>query len=809
MQTHRNLITISALFGALLMTPMVSADESAAGDLSLELIMSDPEWVARSPANEWISDDGNTVYYSQEQLGSSRMELMRVDVSQTAPFMPGEPERVPDEDLPGIGSSNGFLTQDRAYKVWTRDGDVFVRRMPDGEIRQLTRTASRESNARFIGDDPRQIAWSVGDDWFKLDLGSGLTTQIAHLTTDSAPSDSDPDDYAHRMQLRIFETLRRDVANEDLEEARSDDIEAADPTRSPDPIYLGTSESIIWTDLSPAGTHLLVATAPSDQGGWENDQMPVWVTRSGYVEVRDVRSRVGTGPDRYDTLHMVDLGDGSVHTLDRSGLPDIDDDPLRELRVAAAERAGEEPPERDAVRATTVWGAEWSPDGAEVLIHLRSEDNKDRWLATVDMAEMELLSRYHYRDPQWVGYSFLEMGWLPDSSGFWFISEEPGYAHLFVRELDARRARQVTEGEWEVYEPVLTQDGSTFFFRGNIDHPGRYGMYAVSSDGGEPMPVGDPGLRVDSFQLFPDESRLLITASTADSPPDLWVNSVAPGPSGRITDTVTPEFAAIDWVDPELISYPSSHQDRPIYARLYLPADYDPTREYPAVIFTHGAGYLQEAFDGWSYYFREFMFNTLLTRHGYIVISPDYRASRGYGHDWRTAIYRQMGHPEVEDMLDAKAFLVSEYNVDPDRIGTYGGSYGGFLTFMALFRAPGEFAAGASIRPVTDWAAYNHGYTSNILNTPEIDPEAYETSSPIEFAEGLEDQLLILHGLLDDNVFAQDTIRLQHRLIELKKENYETVLYPREPHGFVTPEAWLDEYRRIFALFEEHLGDPD
>jgi acetyl esterase/lipase len=796
---HRTLI----LALTLIVAPSVAADRSAAGDIDLELIMSDPEWVARSPAGEWVSDDSMTVYFTQEQVGSSRRELMRV------PATGGIAEQVPDAELPGIGSRRGVHTQDRAFKVWTRGGDVFVRHMPDGEIRQITRTATAESDARFIGDDPRQIAWRVGNDWFQFDMANGMTTQIAHLSTDSEPSDEDPDSYAHRMQLRIFETLRRDVVNEDLEEARGDAIEAADATRPSDVIYLDTGEDIIWTDLSPTGTHLLVATAPSDQSGWETDQMPVWVTRSGYVEVRDVRSRVGTGPDRYDTLHMVDLGDGSVHELDRSDLPDIDDDPLRSLRVAAAERAGEDPPERGAVRATTVWGSEWSPDGSEVLIHLRSEDNKDRWLVTVDFEEMELVSRYHHRDAAWVGYSFLDMGWLSDQRTFWFISEEPGFAHLYTRNLDERRARQITRGEFEVNDPVATRDGSTFFFRSNIEHPGRYGLYAMSSTGGETTPVGDPGLRVSAFQLFPDESQLLVTASTADSPPDLWVSAIAPGPSARVTDTVSPEFNAIDWIDPQLIEFPSSHVDEPIYARLYLPADYDPSREYPAVIFTHGAGYLQEAFDGWSYYFREFMFNTLLTRHGYIVIAPDYRASRGYGRDWRTAIYRQMGHPEVEDMLDAKAFLVSEYNVDPDRIGTYGGSYGGFLTFMALFREPGEFAAGASIRPVTDWVSYNHGYTSNILNTPELDPEAYEASSPIEFAEGLADPLLILHGLLDDNVFAQDTIRLQHRLIELHKEDYETVLYPREPHGFVTPEAWLDEYRRIFLLFETHLGDAD
>src|SRR6185437_11858235 len=100
-------------------------------------------------------------------------------------------------------------------------------------------------------------------------------------------------------------------------------------------------------------------------------------------------------------------------------------------------------------------------------------------------------------------------------------------------------------------------------------------------------------------------------------------------------------------------------------------------------------------------------------------------ASQGYGRDWRTAIYENMGHPELEDLLDGVSWIVKNRDVDPKRVGVYGGSYGGFMTLMAMFRAPDTFAVGAAIRPVSDWAHYNHEYTSDILNTPEIDPVAY------------------------------------------------------------------------------------
>ena len=207
----------------------------------------------------------------------------------------------------------------------------------------------------------------------------------------------------------------------------------------------------------------------------------------------------------------------------------------------------------------------------------------------------------------------------------------------------------------------------------------------------------------------------------------------------------------------------------------------------------------------WSSYYREYMFHNFLVDHGYVVLDVDYRGSAGYGPDWRTAIYRYMGDKDLKDQVDGAKYLVDKLGVDPKRIGIYGGSYGGFITLMAMFTMPDTFAAGAALRPVTDWAHYNHEYTSNILNEPQDDPEAYRRSSPIYFAEGLKGALLICHGMVDTNVEFQDTVRLTQRLIELRKENWSVAMYPVEDHGFVKASSWADEYKRIFNLFETNL----
>jgi dipeptidyl aminopeptidase/acylaminoacyl peptidase len=225
-----------------------------------------------------------------------------------------------------------------------------------------------------------------------------------------------------------------------------------------------------------------------------------------------------------------------------------------------------------------------------------------------------------------------------------------------------------------------------------------------------------------------------------------------------------------------------------------------------AVIFVHGAGYLQNAHNYWSNYHREYMFHNLLTDLGYTVLDIDYRGSDGYGREVRTGIYRFMGGKDLSDHIDGKKVLVDKYGIDPNRVGIYGGSYGGFITLMAMLTTPKEFASGAALRSVTDWAHYNHGYTGNILNFPETDPIAFQKSSPIYYADKLEGNLLMLHGMVDDNVEYKDIVRISQRFIELGKKNWSLASFPVEAHGFRETYSWIDEYSRILQLFEATIG---
>ncbi len=797
-----------------LLAGLLLALPAAGAELSIEQIMA-RDFVGTPPEQPRWSDDSRSIVYQRRRPGTEIVDLFRVELAN------GRTIPIDDRDRGAVDPAEAVWSRDRRTKAFVRDGDLFLRELGRGNLRQITRTSEVESTPLVLLDG--RVAFRRGDAFFAFDPATGTTATLADLRLSDDPDAEKPKGFYEEQQQRYFQVLREAEARREAGEKSNDARRAADSTRAPEPWYLSKGLAIGDAALAPDGTRLALVLGPErdlseedEQGadGGKADKMPVFVTESGYVEVRDVRPKVGTGKPENPKLVLLDLTARKRHDLDYSGLPGLAEDPLAELR-AAAKKIGEKEgqpaeavptePQTPQPRVVSLGGMSWSEDAQRLALLFFSYDNKDRWLASVEAADSQLTPLERQHDPAWINWSFNDFGWLRDSKTLWFLSEEGGFSHLYLRPLTGSR-RQLTLGNFEVDAPTLSRDGRSFFVTANREHPGIVESYRVEIASGTVTRLTDQRGLLEAIPS-PDEKQLLLLASSIATPPELFVQSSRPGAAAkRLTDTSSAEFEAVDWIRPEIVAIPSSHGAGSIWARVYRPADWTAEKRYPAVVFVHGAGYLQNVHYGWSGYYREFMFHTLLVRRGYLVLDLDYRASSGYGRDWRTAIYRQMGWPEVEDLADGVAWLVANGSVDPARVGVYGGSYGGFLTFMSLFNRPELFAAGAALRPVADWAHYNHGYTANILNTPEVDPEAYKRSSPIEFAAGLTKPLLILHGMVDDNVVFQDSVRLVQRLIELGKTDlFETAIYPFEPHGFKEPSSWVDEYRRIWNLFERTL----
>ena len=769
---------------------------------TLELIMSDADWIGNAPQNPYWADDGKAIYYEQKRQGENFRDLYRLELDS------GAVETVDRAVPPADAARERVYDRPRSHVAWVDDGDLFVKSLVDRSVRRVTQSVSDESAPVFSADG-RQLYYELDGQFHAYDLTAGRSRQLTNVQAGRDPDAEPPFDALRAHQLRTYQTVVEDKRRARASEQAKEDARADLPRA----LYLGGDYEVLSRYLSPSGDRLALVVQAAGADGGRQGKMPNYVTEDGYVSLREVRTRVGRNGVVPQQVLLADLVEGRFEALDFKTLPGISDDPLASLRAEAIEFHVGHGAERTEVekaletpeqRPLQVQGAKWNVDGSQLALQLLAGDYKDRWLVTVAADRGEWVLQHRLTDEAWINYHHNEFGWLADGRRLWYLSEESGYSHLYLKPIDARRARALTQGNFVVREPTVDPRERYFYVVANPEHPGDYPVYRVPLSGGELERVSAAG-GVSSFVLSPDGGQLLLSRSAMDRHPDLYLGSADGGEARRLTDTVSARFAAIDWVLPEIVEVPSSHVDRPIYSKLYLPPDFDSQASYPAVMFVHGAGYLQNAHFGWPAYFREFMFHTVLAEAGYVVLDMDYRASRGYGRDWRTAIYRNMGHPELEDYLDGIEYLVARHGVDRERIGIYGGSYGGFMTFMALFRAPGAFAAGAALRPVVDWMHYNNSYTGRILNAPAIDPEAYRRSSPINFVEGLQDPLLIATGMQDDNVFFQDSILLVQRLIELKKQDFQLAVYPLDGHSFTHPESWLDEYRRIFKLMEAEL----
>ena len=823
-------------------TPIEISDDPTDGDeITLKLIMSDQDWLGRQAENAFWGDLSESFYYTRKRPGSSINNLYRASATDLKPATRVTPDHAAKESVAGGDWRYHPESQSYSEKVYVRKGDIYHRDLKNGRITQLTRTTTSESQPLFMVDG--SIGFRRGNKFLIRDLETGLESEPFPLVFAKEPSERKLDEakkqsLQSRTQERLFDIIKKKEKEKDLREAEQLLIEREDPSLPGTPFYLGADFELGATALSPSGRHLAIVLLPKKRSKPSKTQMPEWVTASGDIESRDVRHKVGAGKPFQSKLVLLDRETRKLLEIKTDSLPEIATDPLDELkksakareekRKKALEKAAEKPGGSKSKESSTIDKKEekadskprplqfrslaFNHDGSALVFQTFSFDNKDRWLVSVNLKTGSCRTLHHLHDPAWINWRHNQYGWSRDGRKLWFQSEESGFSHLYIVALPSTdssgselpKLMALTQGEYIATEPQLSVDGRYLYFRANKEHPGQYDIYRTSLTDGTIQRITKLG-GTSSALLSPNGRQLLITHSVSTRPPELFIQPAEPFASAvRRTDTVSDAFNRRQWVAPEHVEVPPRHGQEPIHSRLYLPTE-DSGGKRPAVLFVHGAGYLQNAHKGWSGYSREFMFHSFLAKRGFVVLDMDYRASAGYGRDWRTAIYRHMGSVELEDLRDGVDWLVDKHEVDRDRIGVYGGSYGGFLTLMALFNEPDLFAAGAALRPVTDWAHYNHGYTSRILNTPEIDPDAFRKSSPIEFAQGLKKPLLICAPMLDDNVFFQDSVRLVQRLIELEKEDWWIAPYPIEPHGFREPTSWLDEYRRIWALFERHL----
>lgn len=646
-------------------------------------------------------------------------------------------------------------------------------------------------------NDPDVIYFQKRKNIYKFHLGRPLLEQITNFKSGNEKLErklSEDEQYLQSQQLELFEVLA-------AAQKRKKEVDAFSEARdinSPMEIYIG-DDYLNSITVSPEEKYIsfILSNYPDNKP----THVEEYVTKSGWTKPISARSKIG----RKNATHKMGIFNIEENEVVYCVIDNLDGilDKPEYLQLYDKEDIKYELPKN-----VVFHGPYFSEEG-EAIIEVKSYDNKDRWIALLDMQTGVLTQIEHQHDEAWIGGPGISswkgvpgnIGWLKDNKTVFFQSEESGYSHLYLYDTEKNKKKQLTAGKFEIYSAQLSNDGSRFYMSANKNHAGNREFYHldIKSKKWTSILTEDGNYEV---KISADEKYLAYRYSYKNKPWEIYIAENKEGNTPiQVTHSLNPVFEDYNWSVPEVISF-EAEDGANVPARVYKPTEAN--NNHAAVIFVHGAGYLQNAHNWWSGYYREYMFHNLLVDNGYTVLDIDYRASKGYGRDWRTDIYRYMGGKDLSDQIDGHKYLVDQCGVDSNRVGIYGGSYGGFISIMAMLTTD-KFPCAAAIRSVTDWAHYNHEYTSNILNTPVLDSIAYRRSSPIYFADNLQGRLLMLHGMVDDNVQYQDVVRLAQRFIELGKDNWDLVGYPVEPHGFKESVSWVDEYKRIFKLFQENL----
>lgn len=773
-----------------LATSINFAQSNNQSKLTIEKIMHGDDFVGTSPSRLDWSDDSKTIFFNWNPDKDTLSSSYKVDIKSKAI------NKRSISELKNTTSS-GDYTKDYKWRVFSKNGDLFLMDMSNYAIKQITKTESRESNPQFSGDNT-SIVYQLSNNFYKWDISNGITEQLTNFEKGSKRSSkprsgSAQDEWLEEDQLKYFDVLKDRKNKRDARRYRNEQIrfEGLETT------YTG-SKSLYGLKITPDLNYVVYNLYQSAKN--KNTIVPDFVTESGYTTDLNTRSKVGSESASSESW-ILNLKTGKTYEIKADELDGIFDKP--KYMEEYADKDTEFNPLFESPRNVSIGSPIFSED-SKAVINITSHDNKDRWIMSLDLANGNLKQLDRQHDDAWIGgpeIGWGGLGWI-DNNTIWFKSEKTGYSHLYTANVNTGKIEALTSGNFEILSTDLSKDRKTFFITSNKVSPHEHHFYHLSVKGGKMKQITSRkgGHEVT---ISPDEKQLAIRYSYTNKP---WELFVMPNKAGsemtQLTTSTTKEFNSYEWIDSEIVQF-TARDGAKVPATLYKPKA--SKKNGAAVIFVHGAGYLQNVHYWWSSYSREYMFHNFLVDNGYTVLAIDYRASAGYGRDWRTGIYRHMGGKDLDDHIDGAKYLVDQQGIDKDRLGIYGGSYGGFITLMALFDSPDTFKSGAALRSVTDWAHYNHGYTSNILNTPVEDPIAYRRSSPLYFAEGLKNNLLILHGMVDTNVHFQDVVRLSQRLIELKKENWEMALFPMESHGFIEASSWTDEYRRIYKLFEDTL----
>jgi len=526
-----------------------------------------------------------------------------------------------------------------------------------------------------------------------------------------------------------------------------------------------------------------------------------WSPNERYLAI----ARVDESP--VDNIERMEIdADGSARVVDQRYPRAGTDNAIVELFILdreTGERRQVELAETDDIYLARV---DWARDSGTAYVQVLNRAQDELTIRAADPASGEASDWLVETTDVWINLTN-DFRTLEDGSVIWTSEDTPGgYRHIQHRAADSSLIAQVTEGEWVVGEiDAVDAENGLVYFTGWTDTPLERHVYSVPLDGSEDPTRITRGEGRWSATFASDAQTFIGSYNDSDTPAQTalysvdgerirWIeeNALAAGhPYFEYADDhIVPEFGTLTAADGTELHY-----------QLYLPADFDPERQYPAVQYLYGGPHSQQVHRGW-----QGMRPQLFAQRGYVYFTIDNRGATNRGRDFEAPLDRSMGSVEVEDQLVGLDYLKNLDFVDADRVGIWGWSYGGYMTLMTTLQAPGEFAAGVAGAPVTDWSLYDTAYTERYMDTPQSNAEGYEQGSVFAHLDGYETPLLLIHGMADDNVIFANSVRLYSQMQE-RRYPFEMMTYPGQRHGVRGEDRQVHLWTMIFDYFDRTLKD--
>jgi dipeptidyl-peptidase-4 len=443
----------------------------------------------------------------------------------------------------------------------------------------------------------------------------------------------------------------------------------------------------------------------------------------------------------------------------------------------------------------------WLPDSRRVAIERLSRTQNDLSLLFADATTGKATVVLHEQDKYWINLSD-DFRFLADGQRFLWSSERSGYRHLYLYDLSGKQLAQLTSGNWQVESVAgVDEKNGAVYFTSTQAGPIERQFYRVSFSGGAPVLLTHTK-GSHNVELAPGCGHFLDSYSTATTPPRQDLYDSAGSRVAVVEENKVPELDTYHLQPVEFFTVPGA-DGTPLNAQIIRPANFDPARRYPAIVYIYGGPQAQVVRDAWQG--PDFLWHEMMAQKGFVIFAVDGRGTAGRGHVFETPIYRHFGEAELADLRAGVSWLDKQPYVNPARVGIWGWSFGGYMTCVAMLRAGDLFKAGFAGAPVTDWRQYDTMYTERYMGMPDENADGYRDASPVNFAAGLQGRLLIAHATGDDNVHFANTVELAEKFVEAQKyAEYE--IYSGRGHGITDAPARIHLFNRVTQFLVENLA---